>query len=116
ILKDHLHAPAQAEKLGARHLIDVLAVEQDLASGRPFEPQDAAAGCRLATAAFADQPQGLAAFDAKVDAVHRLHLADLAAQRDALGHREMHGKRADLQERLAVGYGHPAASSAATNS
>src|SRR5262249_13032711 len=108
--------PAQAEEFVARHLIDVLAVEQDLASGRPFQPQDAAAGCRLAAAAFADQPQGLAAFDAKVDAVHRLHLADLAAQGDALGHRKMHGKLAALEERLAVGYGHSAASSAATNS
>ena len=48
-------------------------------AGRPLEPQDAAAGRGLAAAALADQPQRLAAVDREVDAVDRLHVADLAA-------------------------------------
>ena len=66
------------------------AVEQDLAGGRPLEPQDAAAGRGLAAAALAHQAQRLAARDREVDAVDRLHVADLARQHDAFGDREVH--------------------------
>jgi hypothetical protein len=99
VLEDHLHAPAQRDQLAALHAVDVLAVEQDLAGSRPFEPQDAASGRGLAAAALTNQPQRLAALDVEIDAVDRLHVADLACQHDALGDREVHGKAAHLEKR-----------------
>src|SRR5262249_18712186 len=82
VLEDHLHAPAQRDQVAPLHAVDVLAVEQDLAGGRLLQPQDAAAGRGLAAAALAHQAQRLAAADREVDAVDRLHVADLARQHD----------------------------------
>ena len=69
-----------ASELLVLELGEVDAVIEDLAGGRPLEPQDAAAGRRLAATALADQPQRLAAAKREVDAVDRLHLADHAAR------------------------------------
>src|SRR5262252_1702710 len=74
ILEDDLDPASQRQEILAFHLGDVDAVIENFASSRLFEPQDAAAGRRLAAAALADQSQGLAAADREVDAVDRLHL------------------------------------------
>ena len=103
VLEDHLDAPAQRQQVPAVQAGDVDAVIDDRALGRAFQAQDAAPGGGLAAAAFADQAQRLAAPDGEVDAVHRLHLAHLAAGDDALGDREMHAQAAHLQQRAALG-------------
>src|SRR5215472_15018142 len=105
ILEDDLDLASQRQEILAFHLGDVDAVIEDFASGRLFEPQYAAAGCRLAAAALADQSQGLAATDREVDAVNRLHLADFAVNDDPLGDREMHLQSPNLEERLGVDRG-----------
>ena len=51
---------------------------QIFARGRLDQPQDAAAGGRLAAAGFADQAQRLAGGDLEADIVDRVHLLDLA--------------------------------------
>src|SRR5437763_15703022 len=108
VLKDDLDAAPQRHQLSALELGDIDAVIEDLPGGRLFEPQDAAAGRRLAAAALADQPQGLAATDRKIDPVHGLDLADLSADYDPLGDRERHLPPADFEERPgnACGYAH----------
>src|SRR6185503_6221535 len=102
VLEDHLHASAQRDQLARAHAADVLPVEQDLALGRLLEPQDAATRRRLAAAALADQPQGLAAQDGEVDTVDRLDVTDLAAEQHAVADREVHGKPANLDERRSL--------------
>ena len=106
ILENDLDAAPQCQKVLALRLGDIDAVKKDRACGRPFEPQDAPAGRRLAAAALADQPQGLAAPDSEIDAVDGFHLADLAVDNDPLGDREMHLQPPDLEERMSVDRGH----------
>ena len=102
VLKDHLDAAAQRDQFAAPEFGDIDPVIEDLAFGRLFEPQDAAAHRRLAAAAFADQPQGLAAVHREVDAVDRLDVADMAARDHPLGDREVHLEAAHLQQRRRV--------------
>src|SRR5262245_28188520 len=90
VLKDDLNASPQRQEVLALGLGDIDAVEQDLTGGRPLEPQDAAACRGLAAAALADEPQGLAAADPKVDTVDGFDLADPALHHDPFGDREMH--------------------------
>ena len=59
---------------------DVLAGDTDGAGARRLEPDDEPRHRRLAAAALADEPQGLALGDLERDAVHRVHLPDGAAQ------------------------------------
>src|SRR5205823_7621984 len=82
---------------------DIDSVVEDLAGRRLFEPQDAAAHRRLAATALADQPQGFAALDRQIDAVDRLHVADMAARDHSLGDREVHPQPTYLQKRLRLG-------------
>ncbi len=103
ILEDDLDAAPQRHQLATDELGDVDAVVEDLAGSRLFEPQDAAAHRRLAATALADQPQGFAAADRQIDAVHRLDVPDMAPRDQPLGHREMHPQAAHLQQRLRVG-------------
>src|SRR5207244_7700795 len=116
VLEDHLEATAQRDQLAAVELGDVDAVIEDLAGGRLFEPQDAAPHRRLAAAALADQPQGLAAADRQIDAVDRLDVADMAARDHPLGHREVHPQPAQFQERPGIGGRHGHAAPAVTAS
>ncbi len=106
ILKDDLDPAPQRQQILASHLGDIDAVIDDLAGGRLFKPQDAAAGRRLAAAALADQTQGLAAPDGEVDAIDRLHLAHLAVDDDPLGDREMHVQSPHFEERLGFDRSH----------
>ena len=99
VLEDHLDAAPQRDQLPAAELGDIDPVIEDLAGGRLFEPQDAAAHRCLAAAAFADQPQGLAAADREIDAVDRLHVADMTARDHPFVDREMHLEAAHLQQR-----------------
>jgi hypothetical protein len=98
-----LDAAPQRHQIPALELGNVDAVVEDRAGGRLFEPQDAASGRRLAAAALADQPQGLAALHREIDAVDGLHLTDFAVDDDPLGDREMHLQSPDFEERLGVG-------------
>src|SRR5215470_20426406 len=82
ILKDHLNAAAQGQQLLALGPGDIDPVIEDLAGRRTLEPQDAAPGGRLPAAALADEPQGLAAADPKVDSIDGFHLADFALNDD----------------------------------
>src|SRR5713101_1558082 len=108
VLENDLNPPPQRQKLFAFQLCDVDAVIEDLAAGRPLEPQDAPAGRGLATAALADQPEGLAAADREVDAINRLNLTDPPVHDDTLGNGEVHLQAPDFEERPGVklGYGH----------
>src|SRR5205823_11381820 len=116
VLEDDLDAAAQRHQLAAVELGDIDAIIEDLALGRLFEPQDAAAHRGLAAAALADQPQGFAAADRQVDAVHRLDVADMAPRDEPLGHREVHPQPAHLQQWLRVGGRHGHAAPAVTSS
>ena len=60
ILEDDLHVAAERAQRRAVERRHVRALEPDLARGRLDQPQDAAAGGRLAAAGFADQAQRLA--------------------------------------------------------
>src|SRR5712671_1158308 len=115
VLKDDLDAAPQRQQLLALQLSDVDAVIENFTGGRPLQPKDAPAGRRLAAAALADQPQGLAAADRKIDPVDRLNLTDLAVRDDPLGDREMHPQPPHFEERLVdLSYRHDYLSSMAT--
>ena len=98
VLEDDLDAPPQLHQFAPFEPGNVDAVIADLAGGRAFEAQDAAPGCGLAAAALADQPQGLAAADAEVDAIDRPDLADPAMGDVPLGDREVHPQPFDFEE------------------
>ena len=61
-----------------------------LPGGRPHQLQDGTAKRRLAAAAFADQPERFAAMDVEIDAVDRVHRADLPASEQTAQNRKMH--------------------------
>src|SRR5215471_13421783 len=100
VLKDDLNASPQRQQVLALGLGDIYAVEQDLTGGRPLEPQDAAACRGLAAAALADEPQGLAAADPKVDTVDGFDLTDLPVDDHSFGDREIHLQPLHLEEPL----------------
>ena len=90
VLEDHLHLAPHLAQLLALQLAQVLAIEEHLAAGGAIELQDGAAGGRLAAARFADQAQGLAALDRKVQPVNGAYGAHLTLDDDAFRDREVH--------------------------
>ena len=106
VLEDHLHVAAQRLQLVAREIGDlehgaVACAEVDLAVGGFKGAHDAAGGGRFAAAALTDEAEGLAAVDAKVDAVDGADLADDALQ-EALPNREVFAQSFDFQQCLFV--------------
>ena len=87
----------------------ILALEVQLAAGRPEDAHDAAAGCRLAAARLADQTERLAGANREVDPVDGPDLPDRPTEQ-AAPDREVHAQGADVQER---GLGHVAATGSA---
>ena len=81
---------------------DLLALELDRAAGRVEQPQQQAAGGRLAAAGLADEAERLAALDVERDAVDGVHGADLLAEDHPGGEREVLLEIADLVQRLAA--------------
>ena len=102
VLEDDLHVAAQRTQVVAVHAPDVGALEPDLARAGLDQPQDAAAGRRLAAARFAHQAQGLALADVEADAVDGVNLVD-GAREDAALDREVLAQVADLEEVLGDG-------------
>ena len=103
VLEDHLQAPAQPAQR--------LAPSSAVMSSPPNSIRPAVAGWRrrmtrpgggLAAAALADEAEGLALQDLEIEAVHRLHRADLAAEH-ALHDREVPGQVLDPEERSGSG-------------
>ncbi len=84
VLEDDLQLAAPGPHLLAREAVDALAVDADLAGGRVDQLEDRLAGGRLAAAALADEPQGLALGDVEGDAVDRMDLPDGALQQPLL--------------------------------
>src|SRR6266550_8702727 len=99
VLKDNLDVAAQDAKLAGVQRPDILAFEMYLAPGRFDQAKHATPGGRLTTAGFANQPQGFAALDVKVDTVDRMDAAGLTAEQAAL-EREYLGQVPDSEQRL----------------
>ena len=99
VLEDDLHVAAERVQLLAAECDDVPALEPDLARGRLDQPQDAAAGGRLAAAGFADQAQRLAGGDVEAHAVDGVHAVELAREQ-AAADREVLDQILDAQQRL----------------
>src|SRR5512133_165652 len=89
VLEDHLHPAAKSPDGSLAPLSDVLAIEEDSASGRLVEAQDRAADGRFSAPGFADEPERLAPLDLQRDVVHRLDVADVAVQQDPALDREV---------------------------
>ncbi len=83
-------------------LVQVDALEDDVAGRRVLELQDAAPRGGLAAARFAHQPEGLTLLDLEADVVDGLHVGDGLLEHDALEDREVHLEVPDLDERLAL--------------
>src|SRR5260370_885981 len=84
VLKDNLDVAAQDAKLGRLQRSDILAFKMDLAPGRFDQAKHATPGGRFTTAGFANQPEGFAAVDVKIDTVDRMDAAGLTAEQAAL--------------------------------
>ena len=81
ILKHDLHLPPRCPQLATRDKReDILAAKADLARGRLDQPQQAAAGRRLAAAGLADQAERLALFDREAHVIDRGDTRALAEQ------------------------------------
>ena len=78
-----------------------LAVEPDLAVGGVEQPHRHARERALAAAGLADQTERLARIDLEVDAVDRVHRADLLLEDDAARDREVLLDALQPKERLA---------------
>ncbi len=72
ILKDQLDRFANFQHAVRWHVEEVLAVKHHFAVRGFDKTRDQAGGCRLATAAFTHEAEGLALLDEKTDIVHRL--------------------------------------------
>src|SRR4029077_5279779 len=99
VLEDDLHVAAQSPQRLAVEAGDIGALEPDLAGTGLDQPQDAAAGRRLAAARLAHQPERLAGGDVKAHAVDGMDALDLAREYPAL-HREVLAQVAHRQERI----------------
>ncbi len=88
ILENDLHLAAHQAQLLALQLHQISSVEHDFARGRPIELENGLAGGRFAAAAFAHQPQGLAALDGEANVVDSLHMPHHALE-DAAPNREI---------------------------
>ncbi len=102
VLEDHLHVPAHRTHSAHPEVSDVLALELDLAAGRFEQPGDQPPHRRLAAAGLAHDAQRLAGLDLEVEAVDRVHGADLPLQQ-ALLDREVLLESGHLQQGLARG-------------
>src|SRR5207247_9322950 len=78
VLEDDGQLPAHPAEPGARHVEEVLALEDDVALVRLDEPEDRAAQRGLAAAGLAHQPQRLALADGEVHAVDRTDMTHRA--------------------------------------
>jgi hypothetical protein len=110
ILEDHLHAPTERAELGLTEVRDVLAVEEDPASGRLVEPEDGAADRRFPAAGFAHQSERLAATDGQRDVIHRADIANVPVEQDAAPDRKIDLEVLELDE-ATLERGHPVAAS-----
>jgi hypothetical protein len=99
VLKHKLQIAAKRTYPSFRPSCDIVPLKEDLPSGGAIETEDATGHGRLATAAFADQTQGLAFLYFETDVVHRLDMSDRLAQ-DAPHYRKMHLEVFDVQDRF----------------
>jgi hypothetical protein len=104
VLEDHLRVAAELDQLLRLDVGDLLALELDRAAGRIEQAQQQAAGGRLAAARLAHQAERLAALDVEGDAVDGVHGADLLAEDQPGGEREVLLEIADLVQRLAAAH------------
>ena len=98
VLEDHLHLLAQGHELLLAEVGDVAAIEDDLARGRLQQLGHGAPGRGLAAARLAHKADRLAGPDLQVQPVDSLHGADLLAEHDALGDREVLLQARDLEQ------------------
>ena len=98
ILEDHLHPSTQRTQVVLAEVRDVLAVEDDRATGRLVQPEDRPADRRLPAARLADEPERLAALDVERHAVDGLHVTDVAIEDDAALDREVDLEVAELEQ------------------
>jgi hypothetical protein len=105
ILENDLHLPPLATHGLRRQAGQVLAAMQHLARRRLDEPQQQAAGGRLAATGFADEREGLSGADRQRDAVDRPHHRPGA---EGVTGGEMLAERARLDEGLVPAHGAPA--------
>ncbi len=109
VLEDDLHVLAHAQPVRPRELADVPPGQGDGAGLRAGHLQDLEDRRRLPAARLAHQSEDLTAADLEVDAVHRLHGADLLLEDRPRGEREVTDQTLDAQDRLPVlpvGRGH----------
>ena len=102
VLKDDLDVAAQQAEFAGLQRPDVAAFKMNLARGRLDQAQHATPGGRLAAAGFADQPEGFAALDVKIDAVDGMDAAALAAEQAAFKEKFL-GQIFDAEQRLTHG-------------
>src|SRR6185437_5219923 len=98
ILEDDLHLAPVAHQFLAVQLAYILTVKADGAAGRILLEQDQLGRRGLAAAGLADDAQGLAFADHKIDAVDRLDPADLATRKHPRVDGEMLGETLDLEQ------------------
>ena len=99
VLEHHRGLAAQAGEILALAGADARAVEDDMAGGDGFEPEQRPPERRLARSAFADEPHRLAGAHGERDAVQGLHEAARQAERPAARDREMQDHVVGLNER-----------------
>ena len=115
VLEDHLHVAADQPEVLALQLRDVPALEEDGAIRGVEQAHGHPGQGGLAAARLPHQAQGLAGIDLQVDAVHRVHVADVLLEDDASADGEVLLHPDQLHEwldalalgwRLALGDGH----------
>src|SRR6266446_8474077 len=99
VLKDNLDVAAQDAKLACLQRSDILAFKMDLAPGRFDQAKHATPGGRFTTAGCANQPEGFAAVDVKIDTVDSMDAASLTAEQ-AAPERKFLGQIPDPEQRL----------------
>src|SRR5207248_3096521 len=105
VLEDHLHLATHKAQVVATQLVQVLAVEHDLAAGGAVELQDGAAGCALTAAGLAYQAHRLATAHVEGDAIDSLVLGDLALYEEAGRNREVDLDILDADQQVVSGRG-----------
>ena len=105
VLEDHLDVAAQRAHLAHGQVGDVMSVEHDPPAGRLQQPGEQPPGRGLAAAGLADQAQRLPGGHREVHLVHGLDRADLLAEDDAPGHREVLHQRGHLEQGVAPATG-----------
>ena len=100
VLIDHLHGAPELLLPLTLEASQVLAIEQDAAVTGGQHLHDGQTSSGFAAAAFADQPQCLAAIERERDAVDSLHSANLAFEQHALRDRKVHLQVFDAKNRI----------------